>query len=95
MVARTDKGPMPADKPPHALHRSHLQLYLARSPAGWYALHPQRMDFSQTGPKEVPTYQTRINDRPRKKLNYSTAPADRPSENVKIILSTPIVAGQT
>lgn len=51
---------------------------------------PKKMDFSQMGPKEVQTYQNRINDRPRKKLNYST-----PNEHVKSILSTLIVAFQT
>lgn len=51
---------------------------------------PKKMDFSQMGPKEVQTYQNRINDRPRKKLNYST-----PNEHVKSMLLTPIVAFQT
>jgi transposase, IS30 family len=51
---------------------------------------PKKMNFSQMGPKEVHTYQNRINDRPRKKLNYST-----PNEHIKSILSTPIVAFQT
>lgn len=51
---------------------------------------PKKMDFSQMGKKEVQTYQDRINDRPRKKLHYST-----PNEHIKSILSTPIVAFQT
>ena len=51
---------------------------------------PKKMDFSQMGGQEVKTYQERINDRPRKKLNYST-----PNEHIKSILSTPIVAFQT
>ena len=51
---------------------------------------PKKVDFSQMGKKEVQTYQDCINDRPRKKLNYST-----PNEQVKSILSTPIVAFQT
>lgn len=51
---------------------------------------PKKLDFSQMPDEEVKTYQNRLNDRPRKKLNYST-----PSEHVKIILSTPIVAFQT
>ena len=51
---------------------------------------PKKLDFSQMPASEVATYQTRLNDRPRKKLNYST-----PSEHIKIILSTQIVAFQT
>ena len=51
---------------------------------------PKKIDFSQMGRKEVQTYQDRINDRPRKKLYYST-----PAEHVKSILSTLIVAFQT
>ena len=51
---------------------------------------PKKIDFSQMPPEEVKTYQDRINDRPRKKLNYST-----PNEHIKIILSTPFVAFQT
>jgi IS30 family transposase len=51
---------------------------------------PKKMDFSQMGHLEVKTYQERINDRPRKKLNYST-----PNEHIKSILSTPFVAFQT
>ena len=51
---------------------------------------PKALDFSQMPASEVDTYQDRLNDRPRKKLNYST-----PSEQVKAILSTPIVAFQT
>lgn len=50
----------------------------------------QKMDFSQMGHREVKTYQERINERPRKKLNYST-----PNEYIKSILSTQIVAFQT
>lgn len=50
----------------------------------------KKLDFSQMPTKEVETYQNRINDRPRKKLNYST-----PNEHVKSILSPPIVAFQT
>jgi transposase, IS30 family len=51
---------------------------------------PKKLDFSQMEDEEVQTYQDRINDRPRKKLHYST-----PTERVKSILSTPIVAFQT
>ena len=51
---------------------------------------PKKMNFSQMPPEEVKTYQERINDRPRKKLNYFT-----PNEHIKIILSTPFVAFQT
>ena len=51
---------------------------------------PKKMDFSQMPPEEVKIYQERINDRPRKKLNYST-----PNEHIKIILSTQFVAFQT
>ena len=51
---------------------------------------PKKIDFSQMSKKEVQTYQDRINDRPRKKLHYST-----PREHVNSILSAPIVAFQT
>lgn len=51
---------------------------------------PKKKDFSQMSHQEVKTYQERINDRPRKKLNYST-----PNEHIKSIVSTPIVAFQT
>lgn len=51
---------------------------------------PKKMDFSQMPAQEVKTYQERINDRPRKKLNYST-----PNEHITSILSTPFVAFQT
>ena len=51
---------------------------------------PKKTDFSQMGPKEIQTYENWINNRPRKKLHYST-----PAEHVKSILLTPIVAFQT
>ena len=50
----------------------------------------KKMDFSQVSPKQILAYQERINDRPRKKLNYST-----PNEHIKFIFSTPVVAFQT
>jgi IS30 family transposase len=51
---------------------------------------PKKKDFSQMSHQEVETYQDRINNRPRKKLNYST-----PNEHLKSIFSTPFVAFQT
>lgn len=33
---------------------------------------PKKQDFSQMSPEQINTYQERLNDRPRKKLNYST-----------------------
>lgn len=51
---------------------------------------PKKLDFSQMPAWAVADYQNRINDRPRKKLNYST-----PNEHVQFILLTPIVASQT
>jgi IS30 family transposase len=51
---------------------------------------PKKIDFSQVSPKQLVAYQERINDRPRKKLNYST-----PKEHIKSIFSTPVVAFQT
>ena len=51
---------------------------------------PKKLDFSQMPASEVDDYQNRLNNRPRKKLNYST-----PNEHIKIILSTPFVAFQT
>jgi IS30 family transposase len=51
---------------------------------------PKKMDFSQVSPKQLLVCQERINDRPRKKLNYST-----PKEHIKFIFSTPIVAFHT
>ena len=33
---------------------------------------PKKQDFSQMSPELINTYQERLNDRPRKKLNYST-----------------------
>lgn len=51
---------------------------------------PKKMDFSQMSANEIETYQERINNRPRKKLNYST-----PNEHVKTIFSPPFVAFQT
>jgi len=51
---------------------------------------PKKKDFSGISDQEVKTYQERINDRPRKKLNYST-----PNEHLKSIFSTPFVAFQT
>jgi len=50
---------------------------------------PKKKDFSQMSPQQVKAYQERINDRPRKKLNYST-----PNEHLKSIFSTPFVAFQ-
>lgn len=51
---------------------------------------PKKMDFSHMSHKQVREYQERINDRPRKKLNYFT-----PNEQVKSIFSTQFVAFQT
>lgn len=51
---------------------------------------PKKLDFSQLSANQVESYQERINNRPRKKLNYST-----PNEHIKTILSTPFVAFQT
>ncbi len=51
---------------------------------------PKKKDFSGMSDQEVKTYQERINDRPRKKLNYSS-----PNEHLKSIFSTPFVAFRT
>ena len=41
---------------------------------------PKKQDFSQMGPEQINTCQERLNDRPRKKLNYST-----PNEYLKAL----------
>ena len=51
---------------------------------------PKKQDFSQMSPQQITTYQERINDRPRKKLNYSS-----PNEHLKSLFSTQFVAFQT
>lgn len=51
---------------------------------------PKKMNFSEMSDQQVKIYQERINDRPRKKLNYST-----PNEHLKSIFPTPFVAFQT
>ena len=51
---------------------------------------PKKMDFSHMSHKQVRAYQERINDRPRKKLDYSS-----PNERLKTIFSTQFVAFQT
>lgn len=51
---------------------------------------PKKQDFSRMSDQAVKLYQERINDRPRKKLNYST-----PNEHLKSIFPTPFVAFQT
>lgn len=51
---------------------------------------PKKIDFSNTSHKQIGQYQERINDRPRKKLNYFT-----PNELVKSIYLTQFVTFQT
>ena len=51
---------------------------------------PKKQDFSQMSPEQMTTYQERLNDRPRKKLNYST-----PNEYLKSLFLTPFVVFQT
>ncbi|GAA4015415.1 IS30-like element IS1655 family transposase [Hymenobacter fastidiosus] len=51
---------------------------------------PKKQDFSQMSPQQITTYQDRLNDRPRKKLNYSTR-----NKHLKSLFSTQFVAFQT
>jgi IS30 family transposase len=51
---------------------------------------PKKMDFAQMPEEQLKNYCQRINDRPRKKVNYAT-----PDEYIKSIVLTPFVAFQT
>ena len=51
---------------------------------------PKKQDFSQMSPEQITTCQERLNDQPRKKLNYSTS-----NEHLKSRFLTQVVAFQT